>query len=430
MQSGHQITGPGTAPEREIARRQFLRLLGGSSLLAGSASLASVSALLAGFPETAVAQSYDALRAPTTATGDIITSAHQALNVMDFEPAARKALPPAHFGYLATGVDDDATLRANHEDFSKLRVKVRRLIDARKVDTSCQLFGSKWASPIFLAPVSSQAAFHPEAEVAVARGARAKGHQMVLSTVGNASVEAVTEAHGLPIWYMLYPTDDWNVTRALVKRAEKAGAPALVLTVDRQRGRNTETLFRARRLDSRECSVCHKGGFANEVARKSMFDGLDVSKVTNLYGAGMTWDFVKKVQGITKMRVVLKGIMTGDDAGKAVKSDVDAIIVSNHGGRAEESLQSTIGALPEVVEAVGGRIPVLMDGVRRGTDVLKALALGATAVGIGRPYCWGLAAFGQPGVEAVLAILQREFETIMRQAGATNLREIMRASVA
>ena len=190
-------------------------------------------------------------------------------------------------------------------------------------------------------------------------------------------------------------------------------------------------MFRARRLDSRECSVCHKGGFANKVARKSMFDGLDVSKVTNLYGAGMTWDFVKTLQGITKMRVVLKGIMTGDDAGKAVKSGVDAIIVSNHGGRAEESLQSTIGALPEVVEAMGGRIPVLMDGgVRRGTDVLKALALGATAVGIGRPYCWGLAAFGQPGVEAVLAILQREFETIMRQTGATNLREITRASVA
>jgi 4-hydroxymandelate oxidase len=430
MPRNHPCADLEPSPERDFARRRFLRFLAGSPLVAGSASLGSLSALLACFPEPALGQSYDVLRAPTKAVADVIASPDEALNVMDFEPAARKALPPAHFGYLATGVDDDATLRANHEDFSKIHIRVRRLIDARKVDTSVELFGTRWASPIFLAPVSSQGAFYPEAEVAVGRAARAKGHQLILSTVGNSSVESVTEAHGSPIWYMLYPTDDWNITQALVKRAEKAGAPALVLTVDRQGGRNTETLFRARRLDSRDCSVCHKGGFANEVARKPMFDGLDVSHVTNLYGTGMTWDFVKRLQGITKMKMVLKGIMTGDDAATAVKAGVDAVIVSNHGGRAEESLQSTIGALPEVVKAVGGRIPVLMDGgVRRGTDVLKALALGATAVGIGRPYCWGLAAFGQPGVEAVLAILQSEFLTIMRQVGATNLREVTRASV-
>src|SRR5260221_81328 len=227
---------------------------------------------------------------------------------------------------------------------------------------------------------------------------------MILSTVGNASVESVIEAHGSPIWYMLYPTDDWNATQALVKRAEKAGSPALVLAVDRQ------------------------GGFANEVSRKAMFDGLDVSHVTNLYGTGMAWNFVKRLQGITGMKIVLKDIMTAEDAAKAVKYGVDAIIVSNHGGRAEASLQSTIGALPEVVKAVGGRIPVLIDGgVRRGTDVLKALALGATAVGIRRPYCWGLAAFGQPGVGAGLAILHQEFETILRQVRATNLCQITNA---
>jgi 4-hydroxymandelate oxidase len=204
----------------------------------------------------------------------------------------------------------------------------------------------------------------------------------------------------------------------------------LVLTVDRQGGRNTETLLIARREDKRPCQACHQGGFKNEVSRKPMFDGLDVSKVTNLYGTGMTWDFVKRLQASTKMKIVLKGIMTGEDAGKAVKFGVDGIIVSNHGGRAEESLRSTITALPEVVNAVNGRVPVLVDGgVRRGTDVLKALALGATAVGIGRPYCWGLAAFGQPGVEAVLDILQREFETIMKQVGATDIRGITRTSV-
>jgi isopentenyl diphosphate isomerase/L-lactate dehydrogenase-like FMN-dependent dehydrogenase len=248
--------------------------------------------------------------------------------------------------------------------------------------------------------------------------------------VGNTSIADVNKEHGSPVWLQVYPTDDWNVTMALIRKAEAAGTPAIVLTVDRQGGRNTQTLFRYRRQDDRTCIACHGGGFTNEVSRKPNFQGIDVSKVTNLYGTGMTWDFVMKLRMVTKMKVILKGIMTADDATRAVKAGVDGIIVSNHGGRAEESLQSTIRALPDVVKAVGGRIPVLVDGgIRRGTDVYKALALGATAVGIGRPYCWGLAAFGQPGVDAVLTILQREFETIMRQAGATTLKQITAASV-
>ncbi len=412
------------------ARRQFLRFLASSPLLAQASTAGSLAAMLASLPAGALAQSYDVLRAQTRKVGDIIASPDDALNLLDFEPAARKALPPAHFGYLATGVDSDATLRANSEDYAKLRIKVSRLVDARKIDTHIKLFGIEYASPIFLSPVSSQGAFHADAEMAVARAAGAKGHHMILSTVGNSAIADVSKAHGSPVWLQLYPTDDWNVTMALIRKAEQAGAPALVLTVDRQGGRNTETLLRLRRLDDRTCVTCHAGGFANEVARKPLFSGIDVSHVTNLYGTGMTWDFVKKLRGATKMKVLLKGIMTGDDALKAVHAGVDGIIVSNHGGRAEESLQSTIGILPEVVRAVNGKIPVLVDGgVRRGTDVYKALALGATAVGIGRPYCWGLAAFGQPGVDAVLTIIQREFTTIMRQAGATTLRQISAASV-
>jgi isopentenyl diphosphate isomerase/L-lactate dehydrogenase-like FMN-dependent dehydrogenase len=161
-----------------------------------------------------------------------------------------------------------------------------------------------------------------------------------------------------------------------------------------------------------------------------MFDDLDVSKVTNLYGTGMTWDYVKRLRGIVKGKLVLKGIVTHEDAKKALEYGVDALIVSNHGGRAEESLQSTIGVLPEIVGAVNGKVPILIDGgFRRGTDVIKALALGATAVCVGRPYAWGLAAFGQPGVEMVLTLMQREFETIMRQVGATKIAEINAASV-
>ena len=429
MQDTRAATSDGE--HRDQARRRFLRFLAGSPLLTAPAGLASLTAtILSSSSGNSSAQSYDVLRAPTKAVGEVIESPDEALNLMDFEPAARKALPPAHFGYLATGVDDDATLRANHDDYSKIRINTRRLIDARKIDTSVNVLGVTWASPIFLAPVSSQGAFHADAEIAVAKAAKLKGHQLILSTVGNSSVESVTEAHGAPIWYMLYPTDDWNVTQALVHRAEKAGCPVLVLTVDRQGGRNTETLFRLRRLDSRACMACHTAGFAHEVARKPMFDGLDVSKVTNLYGTGMNWEFVAKLKATTKMKIVLKGIMTPQDAVTAVSHGVDGIIVSNHGGRAEESLQSTIGALPSIVAAVKGRIPVLVDGgVRRGTDVLKALALGATAVGIGRPYCWGLAAFGQPGVEAVLSLIDAEFATIMRQVGATNIHSITRAAV-
>ena len=161
-----------------------------------------------------------------------------------------------------------------------------------------------------------------------------------------------------------------------------------------------------------------------------MFDGLDVSKVTGLYDSSFTWDYVKRLKDATRMKLLLKGIVTREDAERALEHGVDGIVVSNHGGRAEESLRSTIECLPEVVAAVKGKIPVLLDGgVRRGTDIFKALALGATAVGFGRPQGWGLAAFGQPGVEAVLTILRRELEIIMRQAGTPSIRNIIRTSV-
>jgi 4-hydroxymandelate oxidase len=417
--------------DRQLARRQFLRFLAGSPLLAAPTIASTIAGLLASASDNALAQSYDVLRGDAQKLGadGVITSPSQALNVFDFEPAAKKALvaAPAHFGYLASGVDDDSTLRANREAFSDYTIRVRRLIDARKVDTKVSIFGETWDSPIFLCPVSSQAAFNfTERELGVARAAHKTGQQMILSTVGNSTIEECNREHGSPIWYMLYPTDDWNVTQALVKRAEAAGAPAIVLTVDRQGGRNTETLFRMRFQDTRPCAACHApGSFANEVVRKPMFSGLDVSHVTNLYGTGMTWDYVDRLRGAVKGKLVLKGIMTGEDASEALRHGVDGLIVSNHGGRAEASGQSTLGVLPEVVHAVHGRVPVLVDGgFRRGTDVFKGLALGATAVGIGRPYCWGLAAFGQPGVERVLELQQEEFVTIMRQAGTLNLAAI------
>jgi len=429
------------ATDQVKTRRKFLQMLSGSPLLAGPGLLAgSFSSLPAGSEVTdkKFLGWFDSLQQSDA----VITSPDQAFDVMDFEPAARKALPPAHFGYLATGVDDDGTVRANREGYSRIQIRARRLVDVENLDMSVSLFGAKWSSPIVLSPVSAQKAFHPEGEVAVARAARTKGHLMMLSTVATSSIEDVTTAAGTPVWQQLYPTNIWEVSRAIVKRAEAAGSPAIVLTVDLQEGSNRETLFRSQLVDKRECSACHQsaytgfargrprggsGGFTAYAARKPMLNGLDLSKVTAVQPPNMNWDFVKRLRDTVTVKLLIKGIVTREDAQLAVEHGVDGLMVSNHGGRAEETLRPTIESLPEVIEGVSGKIPVIVDGgIRRGTDVFKALAFGASAVGIGRPHAWGLAAFGQPGVEAVLEILRRELRTIMRQAGTISVDKITR----
>jgi isopentenyl diphosphate isomerase/L-lactate dehydrogenase-like FMN-dependent dehydrogenase len=368
--------------------------------------------------------------APTTPPG-AITSPDQALNVFDLEEVARRNLPPAHFAYLATGVEGDATVRANRDGFSKFQIRPRRLVDTVKVDTSVQIFGTTWPSPIALAPVSSLRAFHPDGDIAVAKAAYNRKHLEIMSTLSNASVEDLIAARQAPIWFQLYPTADWNVTRALVVRAERAGCPVLALTVDNPTSAGRETLARGRRLDPRDCTTCHTPGpGGNYYARKPMFDGLDMTKSSGVLTAHLTWDFVRRLQDITSMKILLKGIVTKEDAALAVSHGVDGLIVSNHGGRGEESARSTIESLPEVVEGAAGKIPVLVDsGFRRGTDIFKALALGASAVCVGRPYAWGLAAFGQEGVERCLQILQNELQTTMRSMGTPDVKGITRAFV-
>ena len=408
------------------SRRKFLRYLALSPALASPLLLKA--SLGKAFPLSLLAAG--ATPEEQVHSVESITSADQALDVMEFEPLARKALPPAHFAYLATGVDDDATVRLNHEAYQHLQIRSRRLVNVEKLDTSIQLFGTTWETPIFLCPVSAMKAFHPEGEAAVARAAAKKRHLQILSTVASSSIEEVTAARGAPVWQQLYPTDDWTMTRAIIKRAEAAGSPVLVFTVDLHENSNRETIARGRRVDDRDCSTCHESGFAGYVRRKPMFDGLDVSKARELYPPNLTWDFVKRLKDTTKMKLILKGIVTREDTEIALEHGVDGIVVSNHGGRAEESLRPTIECLPEVVAAAKGKIPVLIDGgIRRGTDIFKALALGATAVGFGRPQGWGLAAFGQSGVEAVLTILRRELETIMRQAGTPAINRIARTYI-
>jgi isopentenyl diphosphate isomerase/L-lactate dehydrogenase-like FMN-dependent dehydrogenase len=425
----------------DASRRRFLAFLAGSPLLAAAGLDAGelrrlVAARPRGDGALGVAQELSRVGAPQP---HVITSPGEALNVFDFEPAARARIPVAHWGYLATGTDDDGTIRANREGFERWALRPRRLVDVSRVDTSVSLFGTRYATPIVINPVSSQKAFHPEGELAVARAAKARNHLQVLSTVATTSIEDAIAARGGPVWFQLYPSSDWAITRQMVQRAERAGAPAIVFTVDLLGGSNRETMIREARRDTRRCTDCHLGG--PPLPGMSRMDARDNRRKPNLVGyeertpipevGTLTWEFVDRLRNATRMKVLLKGIVTREDAELAVRHGVDGLFVSNHGGRAENSLRATITSLPEVLEGTAGRIPVVCDGgFRRGTDIFKAMALGASSIGIGRPYIWGLGAFGQDGVEAVLAILQKEFELVMRQCGTTTIAGIGRAHVA
>jgi isopentenyl diphosphate isomerase/L-lactate dehydrogenase-like FMN-dependent dehydrogenase len=277
--------------------------------------------------------------------------------------------------------------------------------------------------------VGNQKAFHAEGELPVARAARATRTLQILSTASNTSVEDVARTLGQPPWYQLYPSSRWEVTERLVKRVEAAGCTVMVLTIDTQAGRHTETFERSRKLDSRDCNVCHPPTPGSFYIRKPMYQGIDTTNLRTANPA-LNWKDIPRIKSFSKMKLLIKGIETAEDTRNCVESGIDGVIVSNHGGRAEESGRGTIDCLPEVVEAATGRIPVLIDGgIRRGTDVYKALALGAKAVFIGRPYIWGLAAFGQPGVEKVIEILNRELELVMKQCGTTTIAQIGRSNV-
>jgi isopentenyl diphosphate isomerase/L-lactate dehydrogenase-like FMN-dependent dehydrogenase len=361
----------------------------------------------------------------------LIKSPKEAINVFDFEPVARHHVPPAHFGYMASGIDDEVTLRANREGFLKFQLRPRRLVDVEKVDMSTEILGTRYPTPIVIAPVGGHRMFHPDGELAVARAAKAGGHLMILSTVTTTAVEEVAAARGAPVWYQLYATNKWEVAKAFVTRAEKAGCPVVAVTVDRAGGRNQETLFRLQRTDERDCKTCHdRSSLAANLRRRPMYEGVDLAGLTHTQASSMTWDFLKRLRDATKMKIVLKGILAHEDATLAVQSGMDGIIVSNHGARSEDSGRSTIDALPEILEAVKGRMPVLVDsGFRRGTDMAKALCLGASAVCVGRPYIWGLGAFGQPGVDRVLELLRIELHAIMQQLGAPSIKQLVPAMV-
>jgi isopentenyl diphosphate isomerase/L-lactate dehydrogenase-like FMN-dependent dehydrogenase len=355
-----------------------------------------------------------------------LMSARDALQVTDFEEPARRMLPPAHWGYMASGADDDVTLRENVEAFKRIGLKPRRLVDVSRPDLSTEVFGVRWETPLFLCPVGGQRTFHREGELATAGAARNRRHTMILSNVTTYSVEEVARPLGAPPWHQLYMPLKWDETERMVKRIEDAGCPVLVWTVDLLAGRNTPTMTRFARQDTRDCVSCHTGGAGVPIFRP-MYEGME----GRFNPPDATWATFDRLKNMTRMKVMLKGIDSAEDAQLAVQHGVDGLVVSNHGGRAAETFRATIDCLPEVVEAVRGRVPVFLDGgVRHGTDIYKALASGATGVGIGRPYIWGLAAFGQDGVERVLEILRAELRLTMQQMGTPTIKDITPARLA
>ena len=407
-------------PTAPLHRRRFLRWLAASPLLATLPGCDAPDAP-PGAGRAGTGQSRPSL-------DDLVTSAADALDVFDMERVAETTVPTAHFGYIQTGVDGEETQRNNRAALEAMYIRARRLVDVSRLDTRVTLFGREWPSPVIVAPCGSQRGFHDEGELATARAAQALNHLQVLSSVSSTGVEEVNEARGEPVWYQLYATSNWAVTEAIVSRVREAGCPVIVLTVDLPAGSNRLTLERWRRVDDRDCRSCHRPrGEAPPV--KPMYQGTEYSS-SDFRTPGMTWDVIGRLRDITDQKIVVKGLVTREDAALAVQNGVDAVWVSNHGGRAEGSGRATIDALPEIVTAVGGRVPVIVDGgFRRGSDIFKGIARGADAVAVGRPYLWGLGAFGQPGVERVLEILRNELAITMRLAGAPSLASIGASSV-
>jgi 4-hydroxymandelate oxidase len=400
------------------ARREFLKFLAASPYVAALGGVATF------LRQTGLAQTMPA-------ASDVITDPTKALNVFDFEEAARRKVNPGHWAYMASGVDDDGTLRANREGYQHVQLRPRRLRDATKVDTRVELFGTTYNSPIYLCPTGGEKSFDLGGESAVARAAQARGTLQVLSTSTSTGVEDVNKALGRPVWQQLYAPTNWETCSKLLQRVAAAGCPVIALTVDNTTGRNSETFLRTRPKDLKQCTSCHDTVNGPSMKFLPMFEGIDTGGQTRASdNPTLDWAYVDRIRKFWKGKFLIKGIDTREDARLCLEHGIDGIMVSNHGGRSTETLRPTIQALPEVVAEVGTRIPVFVDGgVRRGTDAFKALALGAKAVGIGRPFLWGLGAFGQAGVDRVIEIMQGELKLAMGNCGTQTVADITRAYV-
>ncbi len=345
------------------------------------------------------------------------------LKLDDFEPAARAVLPQGIYDYIAGGSEDEATLRGNREAFGRYRFRFKILASTDNTDLSNELFGQRFRMPVHLAPTAIQRMTHPDGELAAYRAASDAGIAYALSTLSSAAIEEVAAAATGPRWFQLYMHAERGVSTSLVERAVDAGYSAIVLTVDLPKtGR--------RERDIRNAFSLPEGlRYANLDARRSTAtaDGPDpfAQNVNANANPGLGWADLEWLVARTSLPVIVKGVVRADDARHAVDAGARGLIVSNHGGRQLDYAIASLDALPEVVQAVGGDVPVLMDGgVRRGTDVLKALCLGARGILIGRPFLYALAVGGADAVSGMLAMLRAEIEVSMTLLGVRRLSEL------
>lgn len=373
------------------ARRQFLRFLAASPLavVPGHFSWA--------YPERAVP-----------------TSLREVLNVFQLDVVARQTLPRDAYHFIVDAADDGETNQANRDAYGRVKLRPRRLIDVSDMSTSVSLFGKNYTSPIFLAPVGNQQKISPGGELATARAAANGNYLMICSMMTNFSIAEIA-ATGGEYWFQLYPSTNREFMLKLIADAESAGCSAIVLTVDGPTRGNHEATrwFQLTRDKNSPREAARIGNFENFQGPKGIGD------------PSFGWSDVAWLREQTSLPLLLKGIMTREDAKLCRKAGVDGVIVSNHGGRQEGSGRGTLDVLPEIVAELKGRMPILLDGgIRRGSDAFKALALGADAVAVGRPYLWGLGAFGEEGVNKALSILQTELVRTMMYAGTPSLAAI------
>lgn len=377
-----------------MTRRNFLAAVGAGALT--------------GAPKSGSPASLEAIPTPLS----------DMLNLDDFEAAARKTLHTSVFAYVSSGAADEITLGWNRERYRELRLMPRALIDVSRVDCSTVLLGIPMPTPILFAPVSNQRLVHPDGELATARGAGLTGTTMVLSSGANTSIEEVMGVAKAPVFFQLYVAKDRGLARALIQRVQDAGAKALVVTID-------SPVDGPRNRQDRDKVVIPPGlPYPHYVGIKESASTVTLDVVSP---AQLEWKDIEWIRTLCKVPMLLKGVMNPDDAERGVRAGADGLIVSNHGARCLDTQPATIEALPRVAEKVAGRVPVLVDGgIRRGTDIVKAIASGAAAVLIGRPYVYGLAAGGEQGVAHVLKLLRQELLLSMATLGRPTLASIDR----
>ena len=336
------------------------------------------------------------------------------INLFDFEKMAEGKMTKMAYEFVASGAADEFTVKWNREALDRLKIQTRVLNDVTKLDTKVSLFGMEMPYPIMIAPTAFHRLMHPEGELATARGAAAASTTYVVSSFTTTPIEEIAKVATKPLWFQLYVVDDRNFVKDLVQKVEAQGCRALCVTVDTpvsgSRDRQRKAKFK----------------LPDDLKPPYMIDTAFASKGQALaFKKSLTWDDIEWLRSLTKLPVLLKGILNPDDAEKAIQVGASGIMVSNHSGRNLDTVPATIEVLPQIVKRVNKRIPVLMDGgIRRGTDVLKAMALGASAVLVGKPICFGLACGGSEGVAKVLTILQKEFEFAMALSGRSSIKSI------